>query len=235
MGILIDEAERKAVVRLMKDYNKDIYKQIDRVHKIEKELEDGDITKSRLKDLILATRLISKDLDYKSYPARETVSENIEKIYKATFNTKEKQLKQAVVELKRCSKLIQEYHIIYIQQPWGSVKHRRRCKEQGKGRDLIIERLLDIKQQLKLKQIEFKLVKGRQALLEEQAYLIGAAKEISNVIEKDISLGLREVLSNLNMLVFPLQINKKNEDKEVLRQSYKYLYENIENIMKERG
>ncbi len=84
MGILVneysDEVERKATIKLIKDYDKGINNQKNRLYKIEKELEEGDITTSRLQELILATKLISKDLDYKSFTARAVVSENIEKI-----------------------------------------------------------------------------------------------------------------------------------------------------------
>ncbi len=237
MGILVneysDEVERKATIKLIKDYDKGINNQINRLYKIEKELEEGDITTSRLQELILATKLISKDLDYKCYTARAVVSGNIENIYTATFNTEEKQLKQSVVELKRCSKLIQEYHSIYIQQSWGSMKYRRRCKEQGQKSDLLIEGLLDIKQQVKLKHIEFKLVKERQVLIEERAYLIGIAKELDELVDKDIEIRLREILNNLCLSAVSLHINKKKQDKEVIGQAYKHLYQIIEEI--ERG
>ena len=59
MGLLAneysDETERKAVLKLMKDYDKGINRHLNRLNIVEKELEEGSITSLRLKDLILAT------------------------------------------------------------------------------------------------------------------------------------------------------------------------------------
>ncbi len=113
------------------------------------------------------------------------------------------------------------------------MKYRRRCKEQGQKSDFLIEGLLDIKQQVKLKHLEFKLVKERQVLIEERAYLIGIAKILDDLVDKDIEIRLREILNNLCLSAVPLHINKKKQDKEVIGQAYKYLYRIIEEI--ERG
>lgn len=219
-----DKNERIAFIQLVKDYNKAIDKHLSRVHRIEKELNEGNITQARLQELKIATKLISKDLDCKSYISKEIVSKNIEKIYEMVFNTEETQLKQVMIELKRCSKLIQDFNNIHIQESWGSQKYRRRCKLEGKDSDLVVEQLLDIKQEVRLKHIEFKLIKERQALIEEKDYLLNVANEIGKIISKDIAEGLIEILNNLNITTYSVHINKNKQDKKVIGQAYKYLY-----------
>lgn len=223
-----DEDDKLELSYLFKFYSKSINRHLYRVQIIEKELK-GSIEPSRLDDLILATKLIGKDLNDKSFPLTETVEHNIDKIYKADFNSKEEQLRQAVIELKRCSKLIKDFQYYYCSHPWGSVKYRNKCKRQGIKSDLTIEKALDIKQEVKLKQTEFRLIKERQALIQEKAFLVSISEKISNLVGKDIVAEIEEKLNSIKIKNKPLQINKRIEEKKILQETYIYLYKTLEN------
>ena len=216
---------------LFKSFSKSINKHLERIQIIEKELKVS-IEPSRLDSLILATKLIGKDLDDKSFPLSKTVEHNIDKIYKANFNSKEEQLRQAVIELKRCSKLIKDYHYYYGSYPWGSIKYRNKCKKQGIKSDSSIEKALDIKQEVKLKQIEFRLVKERQALIKEKSYLLSISKKIGKLLDRDIEAEMTEILNNMKILDKSIYINKKAEEKKILKEAYILLYRALENTDK---